>query len=165
MRDFAEAVEVVLRFEGGYADSPSDPGGATNRGITQATYDQWRVSQGQAAQPVISCTEDEAKRIYEARYWQAHACDHLPWPLSLAHFDSAVQHGNANVLLQRGLGVSEDGVIGPETLAAALLGDAEKHAVRLIFTRLDYYRGLSPWPSFGAGWVKRMVQLYQACTA
>jgi lysozyme family protein len=30
-----------LRQEGGYVDDPADPGGATNMGITLATYREW----------------------------------------------------------------------------------------------------------------------------
>lgn len=31
----------LLRFEGGFVDDPSDPGGATNRGITLATFERY----------------------------------------------------------------------------------------------------------------------------
>lgn len=34
---FEQALACVLASEGGYVDHPLDPGGATNRGITQAT--------------------------------------------------------------------------------------------------------------------------------
>jgi len=34
---FAHALQVVLDHEGGYVDHPNDPGGATNRGVTQAS--------------------------------------------------------------------------------------------------------------------------------
>ena len=37
--DFSEALRLVLAQEGGRVDDPRDPGGRTNRGITQATYD------------------------------------------------------------------------------------------------------------------------------
>ena len=42
MSGFVQALPVVLRFEGGYADHPNDPGGATNKGITQAVFDAYR---------------------------------------------------------------------------------------------------------------------------
>jgi len=36
----------LLRFEGGYVDDPADPGGATNLGITLATFERY-------AQPLL----------------------------------------------------------------------------------------------------------------
>ena len=39
---FERALTFVLRWEGGYVDHPADPGGATNYGVTQRTYDAWR---------------------------------------------------------------------------------------------------------------------------
>src|SRR5215213_788482 len=36
----------LLQFEGGFVDDPSDPGGATNRGITLATFQRY-------AQPLL----------------------------------------------------------------------------------------------------------------
>jgi lysozyme family protein len=38
---FDICVTFTLREEGGYVDDPSDPGGATNMGVTLATYRQW----------------------------------------------------------------------------------------------------------------------------
>jgi len=41
---FETALPFVLRWEGGFVDHPADPGGRTNRGVTQRTYDAWRQS-------------------------------------------------------------------------------------------------------------------------
>jgi lysozyme family protein len=41
----SDAFEICLAFtlreERGYADNPADPGGATNMGVTLATYRDW----------------------------------------------------------------------------------------------------------------------------
>lgn len=37
-RNFQRALSLVLKHEGGWADHPSDPGGATMRGVTLATF-------------------------------------------------------------------------------------------------------------------------------
>lgn len=39
---FEPALAFVLRWEGGFVDNPADPGGRTNKGITQKVYDAWR---------------------------------------------------------------------------------------------------------------------------
>lgn len=33
------ALKFVLRWEGGFVDHPDDPGGRTNKGVTQKVYD------------------------------------------------------------------------------------------------------------------------------
>ncbi len=37
-RNFKKALKHVLVHEGGWADHPKDPGGATMKGVTLATY-------------------------------------------------------------------------------------------------------------------------------
>ena len=39
--NFDACLAFTLKEEGGYSDNPADPGGATNMGITLATYRQW----------------------------------------------------------------------------------------------------------------------------
>jgi lysozyme family protein len=38
---FKKALKFVLKWEGGYGHNPNDKGGATNKGITQYTYNAW----------------------------------------------------------------------------------------------------------------------------
>lgn len=49
---YRRALDLVLKHEGGYVDQPRDPGGATNRGNTQAVYDAFRRTAGQPPKPV-----------------------------------------------------------------------------------------------------------------
>jgi hypothetical protein len=39
---FVESLPFVLPWEGGFVNNPNDPGGATNKGATQAVYNSWR---------------------------------------------------------------------------------------------------------------------------
>jgi lysozyme family protein len=45
--NFQPSLAFTLGFERGKVDHPKDPGGRTNRGITQRTYDAHRDSKGQ----------------------------------------------------------------------------------------------------------------------
>jgi len=50
--NFATCLGKVLKHEGGYVNHPKDPGGATNKGVIQRTYDTWRKSMGLAPRSV-----------------------------------------------------------------------------------------------------------------
>jgi len=142
---FYQALPVTLRFEGGYANHPNDPGGATMRGVTQATYDAFRRQHGKDVRDVRGITDAEVELIYHAHYWVPAKCDALPWPASMCHFDAAVNHGVAGAakILQRAVGVTPDGIIGPKTLAAVGATPMPLLCGRLLFERLDYYERIT----------------------
>lgn len=160
---FSRCVAEVLKHEGGFVHHPRDPGGATNRGITLATLADWR---GRTVTPadVQAMTEAEAREIYRARYWNAVQGDHLPAGVDLAVFDLAVNSGvgRAARMLQRQLGVAEDGAIGPRTLAAVGRVNASRLAGDLCRARLAFLRGLSTWDVFGEGWERRVADVQRA---
>ncbi len=128
----------ILQEEGGYVNDPSDSGGATNRGITQSTYDLHRDAKKFDRRHVLYLTLEETSEIYE-KIWVDCRADRLPVGLNLTHFDFAVNAGNkrAAVTLQKCLGVKEDGIIGPATLKAA----EEKNGEDLIKAYSDERRG------------------------
>ncbi len=164
---FKTALEFVLEREGGFSDHPDDPGGATNLGVTQATYDAWRSGNGQRPRGVQSITYEEAAAIYEQNYW-GEPCETLDWPLSLALFDARVQHGYAIGLLQRavnglrGRWLETDNAWGPKTRLAAEVQDPVALSAELIRQRLVYYGALDG-DTFDKGWLSRMRALAYAC--
>lgn len=165
MSGFNQALPFVLDMEGGYANHPSDPGGATNHGITQKTYNDWRVSRGLGFADVKQITRDEVEAIYYHRYWIDGRCDALPWPISLAHFDACVNHGirSATKMLQAVVHVTQDGIIGPITAKAVAEENPETVLNELLWERLRYYyRICQNRPAskvFLLGWVRRLIHL------
>lgn len=160
------ALDFTLRWEGGYVNDPADPGGATNRGITQATYDSWRAANKQPKQPVKNITHAEVGAIYGSRYWDACRCDELPAPVDLVVFDSAVNCGvrRARLWLQSALGVKADGKIGPRTLAAVReFGNPIELAEKITVHRAAHYSTvISKKPAlkkFLNGWTNRLGDL------
>jgi lysozyme family protein len=117
---YEQALAFVLRWEGGYSNHPNDPGGATNKGVTQKTYDSYLALHGQASADVRRITDQEIANIYSVHYWAAAHCSQLPADLAPCVFNCAVNSGvsRAVKLLQRTLGVAEDGIVGPKTLGA-----------------------------------------------
>jgi len=87
------ALKFTMPWEGGLADHPSDLGGRTNKGVTQATYDAWRSGRSLPKQAVDKIQTEEVKEIYEQNYWKAGGCDEYKPPLDVACFDSVVNFG------------------------------------------------------------------------
>lgn len=163
---FADALPFVLRWEGGYVNHPSDPGGATNKGVTQKVYNDWRSKQGLAPADVRSLTEDEMQSIYESGYWLPPKCDALPGPLNLVQFDTAVNMGSGRAIkfLQQAVRATPvDGSFGPGTercVAGCDIGDA---LVAYCDVREAYYRDLAfrnpKLAVFLKGWLNRLNAL------
>lgn len=155
---FDKYLRMVKTFEGGFVNHPKDPGGATNMGITQNTYDNWRRSIGQKLRSVRSIGHDEVAAIYRRDYWDKIKGDMLPMGIDYATFDFAVNSGPARAakFLQRILCVPEDGKIGPQTLYAAAKSNHRDVALRLCEDRLRFLQSLKTWPTFGKGWGRRV---------
>lgn len=154
--NFQRALRLVLKHEGGYVNHPDDPGGATNKGITIATYRQF-VKPNATIADLKAISDADVARVYKLQYWAKVQGDRLPDGLDYAVFDFAVNSGpgRAAQFLQDVLGVTADGQIGPETLAAASR-DPAKAIANLCDKRLAWLKGLKTWPTFGKGWAARV---------
>lgn len=154
---FDRALVAVLEHEGGYANHPKDPGGATNKGITIATFRKWVKRDGTVAD-LKKLTTEQAGKVYRGVYWNAIRGDELPAGLDYAVFDFAVNSGPTRAVryLQGILGVKADGQIGPATLKAIKKKTAAELIQRLCDDRLAFLRRLNTWPTFGKGWSRRV---------
>jgi lysozyme family protein len=139
--NFNQALQLVLQFEGGYVNNPNDSGGATNKGITQRTYDAYRQSKGLSTQSVQNIADNEVTDIYYNNFWLVAKCDQLPAGLDALHFDTAVNAGpgQAAKFLQRAVGVTADGVIGNQTLAKVNASDSKTVIRSYITNRVNFY--------------------------
>jgi lysozyme family protein len=153
------ALLLIKKHEGGYVDNPKDPGGCTNMGITLSTFRRYLKASATCAD-VKALSWEQAETIYRVGYWQRVAGDDLPSGLDVHVFDMAVNAGPGTAvrLLQRIVGVAEDGVLGPVTLGAITKNPNPTDALVKQYTqaRLDYYKKLSGWPTFGKGWANRL---------
>lgn len=159
---FKRSLRFVLEREGGYVNHPDDPGGHTNRGITLATYTDWRRKRGLPAPTVndLRAIDDQTvEDIYRDGYWEAVRADELPEPVAFLVFDMAVNAGPSRAikLLQEALGVTADGIIGPQTMAAVEGADVDELVQEYSVRRLLYYATRPHMPTFGTGWFRRAV--------
>jgi len=162
---FERALTFTLRHEGGFSNDPDDPGGRTNFGIAEhANPEAW-------ADGVV--TADEARQIYRAQYWAPLRADELPPRTAMAAFDLAVHSGvgAAAKRLQAAVGVTQDGVIGPATIAAVRRAAATPEADRALalglldrrITLLGLWLKAAPGRvKFAGGFMRRIANLAAA---
>ena len=165
----SDALEPALRFvlgwEGGFVDHPNDPGGRTNKGVTQKVYDGWRARQGLPAQDVKGIADAEVHAIYAGDYWLPPRCDLLQSPLDMVQFDTAVNMGVGRAVrfLQACVGCSVDGGFGPGTERAVAGCDTTAVLAAYCQRREDFYRGLvqrdPKLAVFMKGWLNRLNAL------
>lgn len=155
--NYAKCLAQVLKYEGGYVDHPQDPGGPTNKGITQAVYDAWRKRNQQPTQSVRYINDTEVGAIYRQEYWDKISGDDLPSGIDFAVFDYAVNSGvsRAAKTLQSVVGVTQDGQIGPQTIKAT----QAYVAMAVTNKRLAFMQSLSIWSTFGKGWSARIADV------
>ncbi|MFH6786331.1 MULTISPECIES: glycoside hydrolase family 108 protein [Methylobacterium] len=160
---FERGLSLVLTHEGGWADDPHDPGGATNLGVTIGTLSLWLGRPATRAE-VRALTPASVAPLYRRRFWDAIQGDALPTGLDYALFDFAVNSGprRAVIGLQRALGVADDGHLGPVTLGALSGRDVPALIEALCDGRLTFLRALSTWPRFGRGWARRVEEVRAA---
>ena len=159
MSAFDDALELVLAEEGGRVDNPHDPGGRTNKGVTQAVYTSWRITNGLPGRSVYLMVPNEMTAIYRHQYADHVRFDELPPGLGYAVFDDAVNSGpiEAAKELQRVVGCTPDGAIGLLTLAAVRRRNDHLAVInRLCDGRLGFMRRLRAWFTFGKGWTNRV---------
>lgn len=171
--NFKRALQLVLAHEGGFVDHPKDPGGATNKGVTQGVYDTYRKSMKLALRSVKSITAAEVEDIYRNQYWAKVDGDALPAGLDYAVFDYAVNSGVGKAIkdLQRTLNgmanmipdftkLRVDGVSGQSTVAACIAAadaDEEGTITSLCDRRIAFMKSLKTWKTFGKGWNRRVM--------
>lgn len=159
MTAFDSALALVLQEEGGRVDDRRDPGGRTNEGVTQRTFDAWRKAHGEPLTDVYTISSAEVAAIYRNAYADPIRFDDLPAGVAYAVFDDAVNSGvHEGVLeLQRALGVAADGQIGVLTLSAAAKADPSALIGKLCDGRLTFLRRLKAFVTFGRGWSARVA--------
>ncbi len=139
MADYTKLKPFILKWEGGYVNDPDDLGGATNRGITLATFRQ-HYGQAKTAADLRRMTDAQWDSIFKTGYWDRWQGDDIH-SQSVANMlvDWLWCSGSYGIRIpQRVLGVSVDGSVGAKTLAALNAQDPKTVFNRLKQERLDF---------------------------
>lgn len=149
------AREIVAR-EGGYVNDPDDPGGATKYGVTLATLKRLGLDLNRdgvvSERDVKVLSPERAAEIYVKHYFEAPHLDALPQAVQASVFDMQVNAGSNAVkilqelLVRMGQKVTVDGLVGPQTIAAAqaaAAADPQLFADAYGIARRNYYYALA----------------------
>lgn len=173
MADFDLLVSQLLDLEGGYADHPADPGGATQYGITRDVLADWRGRPVSKAE-VQALTAAEARSIYRVRFFERIHGRKLSQPIATVLFDTMVHSGPARAirLMQEALNrqgvtaVTVDGKMRPdgETMRALQrvrdLDREEDLIAWFLALRASFWTRLRNWLPFGLGWLRRSYEVH-----
>lgn len=155
-----DALEHVLKSEGGYVSHPADPGGRTNLGVTQRVWEEW-VKHDVDEKTMRELTPEMVAPLYQEKYWQRVKGDDLPAGVDYCVFDASVNSGTgrASKWLQECVGVQPDGVIGPMTLRVAQAMVPADLINMYCDKRLAFLKELKTWDTFGKGWERRVEEV------
>ena len=154
--NFDKCLKMLLKHEGGFVNHPDDPGGITNLGVTKKVYDEW-IGRESTEQEMRDLTPDDVGPIYKKNYWNRVKGDSLYSGLDWACFDWAVNSGSGRPAkaVQRAVGATQDGAIGPATLALVMEKDP-KFIIEYVYdVRQGFYESLDTFKTFGRGWTRR----------
>lgn len=153
---FEKALSLLLKQEGGFSNDPHDPGGMTNLGVTEVNWIMWKQREV-TEDEMRSLTPEAVAPFYRVRYWNPLRCDDLPAGLDVLVFDFGVNAGckQSARTLQRCVGTTPDGAVGPLTIRAAKEKDLRELIEKFSQAREEFYRSLPLFPRYGKGWLNR----------
>lgn len=164
---FEVAHKHVCEWEGYYSDDPDDTGGATKYGVS-LQFLKGLGAEGDLngdgvvnKQDVLAVTKDTQKQLFKKNFWDNLDLDTWPPRTAIAFYDSSVNAGTKQSvkLLQRALGVSDDGVFGPATKSALMSSDDLTTALTLCDKRDAFYSSIAANGNnkkFLKGWLNRV---------
>lgn len=161
-KNWQKCLETILHHEGGYVNHPEDPGGETNLGVTKRVYEEFG-----GTKDMKDLTVEDVEPIYKKNYWDRVKADQLPSGLDLCVFDFGVNAGTGRSakFLQGMIGATQDGAIGPATLAKVnefvSMEGVDGAIAEFQHRRQGYYEGLKTFATFGRGWTRRVTETTQ----
>lgn len=161
--NFEKAFERLIGHEGGYSTDRNDPGNWTGGKVGSGTLKGTKYGIAANTYPnldIKNLTIDQAKAIYKKDWWDKLGANQLHPAIVYQLWDFAVNAGKSRAIkeLQQAVGVPDDGIIGPETIAAVKAKDVNDVLLLLASERLRFYTSLSTWGTYGKGWTNRVAE-------
>ena len=168
MANFSVFLRKILRLEGGYVNHKNDRGGCTNKGITLNTFKQYYGAVSDC-NDLKSMTEEQAGQIYKKGYWDPCWGDKIQCTkIAQIIVDWAVNSGVKTAVknVQKIVGVTADGIMGPMTLKAINTYSQKDLFFAIKKVRKEFYEKIvekdSSQKVFLKGWLNRLDE-YEWC--
>lgn len=157
----------ILSWEGGFGNHPADRGGATNKGVTIATwkaqgYDKDGDGDIDVADLKLITDEDAVNVVMKPHFWDRWKADQIE-SQSVANIcvDWVWGSGKNGITgVQKLLGVTADGIVGAKTLAALNAREPRQLFAEIKKARVAFIQGIiKRRPSqkvFEKGWMRRL---------
>ena len=160
MAKFDLYAPILKKLEGGFVNNPKDKGGATNCGVTLASF-RAVFGRDKTVDDLKNMTDKQWKQIMKT-YWDACSADKIE-NQSIANIvaDWSVNSGvSGRKACQREFGLVPDGIFGKKTLAALNSTPQKCIFCRIKDAREMFYKEIvAKTPSqiaFYKGWLNRL---------
>ena len=151
----------LLSWEGGFVNDPADAGGATNKGVTLATF-RSVFGKTKTVKDLKAMTDDQWLLVFKKYYWDRWKADQIN-DQSVANILVGWVWGSGKygiTLPQQLLKVTADGIVGPKTIAAVNAADPKKLFEQIWKRRQKYFNDICVSrpanKKFLKGWLRRL---------
>lgn len=158
----------IKKWEGGFVNDPADRGGATNKGVTIATFEAYCKAKS-LPRPNVErlkrMTDGEWLDILKTMFWDKWQADKIKsQKLANILVDWVWGSGVYGIKIpQRILGVKQDGIVGDETLKALNAQEPDKLFQVIYEARKKYLNDITiSRPAnkrFLKGWLNRLEDI------
>jgi lysozyme family protein len=159
MTGFPDVFAAVVGTEGtALSSDPNDPGNWSSGVVGQGSFVGSKYGISAAAFPGVdipNLTYPQAQALAKQNYWDPYQCDQFDVRIGYLVFDAAYNGGHPAQWLQSAAGVTQDGIIGAQTIGAIRAMNPLKVALFFMASRFNYWTQCGAWPTDGAGWVHR----------
>jgi lysozyme family protein len=168
LNNWDKSFDMVIAHEGGFTNDERDPGnklpngrkGSTMLGCTQANWEKY-IGHEVTQDDMKALKKEDVKPLYKRDYWDAVRGDDLPAGVDYAVFDFAINAGPAAArrMIQKALGVTADGSIGPATMKAIQEAEGKDLLDKFSHSKEAFYKSLPTFQTYGKGWLKRVADV------
>ena len=162
MANFDTYAPKLKRWEGGFVNEPDDAGGATNCGVTLATF-QVYYGEDKTEADLRKMTEAQWRRIMKGGFWDKCQADMIHnQSVAEIFVDWCVNSGTGMIKRVQGMvGTKADGIVGPNTIRAINGYNQQRLHYLIKSARAAWYAELvakkAAYLKFYDGWMNRLL--------